>query len=126
MGNPGVQRTWNFCIHCGSDHYTEESVLKAENLNRLSNKGYTLSTKTERSMPVFMEKKKKKKEVFDPRNLKPEEMLKFEIAEELGLGDKVIREGWRSLTAKESGRIGGLITKRKKEMKKAAMEQEEE
>lgn len=77
-------------------------------------------------MPVFMEKKKKKKEGFDPRNLKPEEMLKFEIAEELGLGDKVIREGWRSLTAKESGRIGGLITKRKKEMKKAAMEQEEE
>mgnify|MGYP005800493003 FL=1 len=49
-------------------------------------------------------------------------MLKFEIATELGLGDKVIAGGWRSLTAKESGRIGGLITKRKKEMKREAME----
>ena len=36
-------------------------------------------------------KKKKEKEKFDTRNLKPEEMLKFEIAEELGLGEKVIR-----------------------------------
>ena len=52
-------------------------------------------------------------------------MLKFEIAEELGLGAKVMEGGWRSLTAKESGRIGGLITKRKKEMKKEAMEKGE-
>ena len=42
----------------------------------------------------------------------------FEIAEELGLGDKIISGGWRSLTAKESGRIGGLITKKKREQKK--------
>ncbi|HJC47497.1 MAG TPA: alpha/beta-type small acid-soluble spore protein [Candidatus Lachnoclostridium pullistercoris] len=68
---------------------------------------------------------KKKKKGFDPRDLKPEEMLKFEIAEELGLGAKVMEGGWRSLTAKESGRIGGLITKRKKEMKKEAMEKGE-
>ena len=64
------------------------------------------------------EKSKKGKNGFDPSDLKPEEMLKFEIAQELGLGDKVIQEGWRSLTAKESGRIGGLITKKKREMKK--------
>ena len=68
---------------------------------------------------------KKKKKGFDPRDLKPEEMLKFEIAEELGLGAKVMEGGWRSLTAKESGRIGGLITKRKNEMKKEAMERGE-
>ena len=41
--------------------------------------------------------------------------LKYEIAEELGLLDKVNKTGWKSLTAKESGKIGGLITKRKKE-----------
>ena len=70
--------------------------------------------------------KGKKNEPFDPRNMKPEEVLKFEIATELGLSDKVINGGWRSLTAKESGRIGGLITKRKREMKKEAMEKEEE
>lgn len=68
--------------------------------------------------------KGKKKEPFDPLNMKPEEVLKFEIATELGLDNKVISGGWRSLTAKESGRIGGLITKRKREMKKDALEEE--
>lgn len=47
-----------------------------------------------------------------PNNLKPEDMLKFEIAAELGLADKVVAGGWRCLTAKESGRIGGLITRK--------------
>jgi hypothetical protein len=70
--------------------------------------------------------KVKNNEPFDPHNLKPEEVLKFEIATELGLGDKVIRGGWRCLTAKESGRIGGLITKRKRELKREALEKEEE
>ncbi|ADL04989.1 small, acid-soluble spore protein, alpha/beta type [Lacrimispora saccharolytica] len=70
--------------------------------------------------------KGKKNEPFDPRNMKPEDVLKFEIATELGLGDKVIKDGWRSLSAKESGRIGGLITKRKREMKKEALSAEEE
>lgn len=62
--------------------------------------------------------KSRKNEKFDPANMTPEEQLKFEIAQELGLGDKVVSGGWRSLTAKESGRIGGLITKHKREMKK--------
>ncbi|MBE5986813.1 small acid-soluble spore protein alpha/beta type [Lacrimispora xylanisolvens] len=70
--------------------------------------------------------KGKKTEPFDPRNLKPEEVLKFEIATELGLDEKVIKGGWRCLSAKESGRIGGLITKRKREMKNDAMEKKEE
>jgi len=70
--------------------------------------------------------KGKRNEPFDPRNMKPEEILKFEIATELGLGDKVIESGWRSLSAKESGRIGGLITKRKREMKNEALLKGEE
>ncbi|MDR7810856.1 small, acid-soluble spore protein, alpha/beta type [Lacrimispora sp.] len=70
--------------------------------------------------------KGKKNEPFDPRNMKPEEVLKFEIASELGLGDKVIESGWRSLSAKESGRIGGLITKRKRELKNEALLKGEE
>jgi len=57
---------------------------------------------------------KKKNEVIDLNNIKPEEKLKYEIAEELGLMDKVLEGGWKSLSAKESGRIGGLIAKRKK------------
>ena len=37
------------------------------------------------------------------------------IAEEMGLLDRVLSDGWKSLSAKETGRIGGLMTKRKKE-----------
>lgn len=61
---------------------------------------------------------KKKEEKIDLNNIKPEEKLKYEIATELGLLDKVLESGWRSLSAKESGRIGGIITKRKREEKK--------
>jgi small acid-soluble spore protein F (minor alpha/beta-type SASP) len=43
--------------------------------------------------------------------------LKYEIASELGLLDKVIKFGWKSLSAKETGRIGGMISKRKKAIK---------
>ena len=71
-----------------------------------------------------MPKSKKAKKPFDINNMTPEEQLKFEIAEELGLGARVLESGWRSLTSQESGRIGGLITKRKREMQKAlAVEQ---
>ncbi|WP_294184270.1 small, acid-soluble spore protein, alpha/beta type [uncultured Clostridium sp.] len=44
------------------------------------------------------------------------EKLKYEIAEELELKEKVDRYGWSSLTAEETGRIGGMMTKRKKEL----------
>lgn len=47
-----------------------------------------------------------------------EDILKYEIAEELGLMDKIEKVGWGGLTAKESGRIGGLMTVRKREMMK--------
>jgi len=55
---------------------------------------------------------KKKMEEID------ENSLKFEIAKELGLTDKIKEVGWAGLTAKESGRIGGIITSRKKKQEK--------
>ena len=55
------------------------------------------------------------------KELTPEELLrekiKYEIADELGLKDKVDEYGWAGLTAEETGRIGGIMTKRKKELK---------
>ena len=45
------------------------------------------------------------------------EKIKYEIATELGLADKVDKYGWSGLTASETGRIGGIMTKRKKELK---------
>lgn len=50
--------------------------------------------------------------------LTPEDIMKYEIAEELGLLDKVKENGWKALTSKESGKIGGIIAKRKREGKK--------
>ena len=44
---------------------------------------------------------------------------KYEIASELGLIDKVTELGWAGLTAKEAGKIGGMLTSRKKQKKKA-------
>lgn len=44
------------------------------------------------------------------------EKIKYEIAEELGLTDKVNSCGWGGLTAEETGRIGGIMTKRKREL----------
>ena len=60
----------------------------------------------------------KKKEIR-LSELTEEEKLKYEIAEELGLLDKVLQEGWRSLSSKETGRIGGLVTKKRREMRVA-------
>ena len=45
------------------------------------------------------------------------EKLKYEIAEELGLKDKVDEYGWGGLTSEETGRIGGIMTKKKRELK---------
>ena len=69
-----------------------------------------------------MGKSKKKKE-FDVHNMTPAEQLKFEIAQELGLDEKVLQKGWKSLTSKESGRIGGMITGRKRQLKEEALKE---
>ena len=71
-----------------------------------------------------MAKRKKKK--IDLDQIKPEEKMKYEIASELGYLDKVMATGWESLTAKESGRIGGMITRRKRLMSETANNVEQE
>jgi hypothetical protein len=45
---------------------------------------------------------------------KKDEQLKMEIAKELGLLEKILEGGWKSLSAKETGRIGGLLSRKKK------------
>ena len=46
-----------------------------------------------------------------------DDYMKLEIAEELGLIDKVVESGWSSLTAQESGRIGGILQVRKRKQR---------
>ena len=60
---------------------------------------------------------KKKETQVDLKTMEPDEKMKYEVAEELGLLDRVLSEVWKSLTSKETGRIGGMVTKRKKQMK---------
>ncbi len=62
--------------------------------------------------------KSKRKEIH-LEELTTEEKMKYEVAEELGLLDKVLSEGWRALSSKETGKIGGLVTKRRREMRVA-------
>lgn len=56
--------------------------------------------------------KKEKPIVLDA--LTREEKMKYESAEELGLLDKVMTEGWKSLSSKETGRIGGILARKKR------------
>lgn len=50
----------------------------------------------------------------DIAQMEGQERMKYEIAEELGLLDQVLESGWRSLSAKETGRVGGIMTSRRK------------
>ncbi|MGE5673253.1 MAG: small, acid-soluble spore protein, alpha/beta type [Mycobacterium leprae] len=47
-----------------------------------------------------------------PKEPSPLDLLKLEIAAELGLAEKVASEGWGNLTAVETGRLGGILHKR--------------
>ena len=63
-----------------------------------------------------MDKEKEVKDYLEGKLTREEEM-KYEIARELGVLDQVLQNGCKSLSAKETGRIGGLMTRKKKEMK---------
>ena len=61
---------------------------------------------------------KKQDKTIDLKNLTPKDKMKYEIAEELGLLDRVKKDGWKSLSAKETGRIGGIMPRRMREAEK--------
>lgn len=63
-------------------------------------------------------KKNETKKGKKQKALTPDDILKLEIAKEIGLMEKVNELGWGGLTAKETGRIGGLMTAEKKKRKK--------
>ena len=51
-------------------------------------------------------------------NLEPADRMKYEIAEELGLLEKVRKGGWKALSSRETGQIGGMVSRRKKAIEK--------
>lgn len=56
----------------------------------------------------------KKNKPIKLEELTKEEKMKYEIAEELGLLDRVLTDGWRSLSSKETGRIGGILARKRR------------
>lgn len=53
------------------------------------------------------------------KSTSPHERLKLQVTKELGLLEKVKRVGWGGLSAAESGRVGGIMTRILRERKKA-------
>lgn len=60
--------------------------------------------------------KDKEVQAYLDGTLTSDQKMKYEIAQELGVLDQVLENGWKSLSAKETGRIGGLMTRRRKQM----------
>lgn len=52
------------------------------------------------------------------RMLSESERLKYQVARELGLLEKLLQVGWAGLSTAESGRIGGLVGARRRQNRK--------
>jgi small acid-soluble spore protein F (minor alpha/beta-type SASP) len=59
---------------------------------------------------LAMAKYKKKPEKMTQRE-KELEKLKYEVAEELGLEEKIQTKGWENMTARETGKVGGQMSR---------------
>ena len=87
---------------------TKIASIKDDKTGILSSRKYRKEDKTMKNKTLVETKENAK--------MTQKERLKYEIAEELGLLDRIQKFGWKSLSAKETGKIGGLMTKRKKEI----------
>ncbi|AEJ39926.1 small acid-soluble spore protein alpha/beta type [Sulfobacillus acidophilus TPY] len=47
-----------------------------------------------------------------PKSERALDQLKYEVAEDLGLEEKIAREGWGNMTTREVGAIGGHMVRR--------------
>lgn len=54
----------------------------------------------------------KKKSQKAKKIVTEKDLLKIEIVRELGLWDKIQRDGWESLTNADCGRVGGIMRKK--------------
>lgn len=55
-----------------------------------------------------------------------QDKLKYEIAAELGLLDRILDGGWGTLSARETGRVGGLLRQRHRERNSIPTDQSED
>lgn len=52
------------------------------------------------------------KRVLEPQAERELDRLKYEVADDLGLGDDIETRGWGNMTTREVGKIGGTMVKR--------------
>lgn len=54
----------------------------------------------------------RKKQILNPLARDALDGLKYEIANELGLIDKINKQGWGDMTTREVGKLGGTMVKK--------------
>ncbi len=58
-----------------------------------------------------------KKSKPNKKGITNQEILKMEVAKELGLWEQIEKEGWQSLSNAACGRVGGIMKQRLKEQR---------
>ena len=87
-------------------------LLRQDNADlRLRKKGYQVGLVSEEDYQKLLTKEREIKAEIE--RLEHTNIGNTEPVQKLLL-DRVLSDGWKSLSAKETGRIGGLMTKRKK------------
>lgn len=66
----------------------------------------------------------KKKKKNEKKVLSKNDLLKMEIAREIGIWDQVEQVGWDSLSNAVCGKVGGMMSKRLQEEKKTEKKDE--
>ncbi len=59
-----------------------------------------------------------KKIIKKQKPLTEKDLMKIEIARELGIWEQIEKDGWESMSNAACGRIGGIMSKRLKEKKR--------
>ena len=117
-------------IEMGNPDARTETVRTEVAKDGLKKKGTgSLKETMEASVRRKEEAAERRRKNSRPKKVKPlteNDLMKLEIARELGFEDRIQAEGFGALTARETGRIGGIMTARKKEAKRKSIEKKEE
>lgn len=54
----------------------------------------------------------RRRKLLTPEAEQSMDRFKHEVAEELGLADKIARQGWGDMTTRECGKVGGTMVKK--------------
>lgn len=122
-GGGGACRSGSLERICREHKDKEKTQYKEGKSVNTVREGLCISCEAENRRKESGDEMKKKKPIV-LEELSPEELVKYEIAKELGLFDRVMTNGWGSLSAKETGRIGGILAKRRKVTQQAVEETE--